>query len=69
MISVPTNSAKLMMRKITKLKTSSHWMDDPVVGRVSGPNLQENLGKKCNTPVWYLLKTLWCLSQKGEKAI
>ena len=58
-----------MMQKITKLRTSSHWMDDLVVGRVSGPNLQKSLGKKCNTPMWYLPKILQCLSQKGEKAV
>ena len=56
-----------MMHKITKLTTLSHWMDDSVVGSVSGPNLQESLRKKCNTPVWCLPKTLRCLSQKGRK--
>ena len=54
----PTNNTKLMMRKITKLRTSSHCMDDPVVGHVSGANMQESLGKKCNTLVWCLPKTL-----------
>ena len=42
-------------------------MDDPVIGRVFGVNLQESLGKKCYTPVWCLPKTLRCLSQKGRK--
>ena len=56
-----------MKRKITKLRFSSHWMDDLVVGRVFGPNLQESLRKKCNTPVWCLPKTLRCLSQKGRE--
>ena len=69
MIGIPTDSAKLMMRKITKLRTSSHWMDDHMVGRVSGENLQESLWKKCNTPVWCLPKRLWYLSWKGRKLL
>ena len=44
--------------KITKLRTLSHWMDDPVVGHIFGQSLQENLRKMCNTPVWCLPKTL-----------
>ena len=64
MISVPTNGAKLMMRKITKLWTSSQLMDDAVMGLVSDVNLQQSLGKKWNTLVWCLPKTLRYLSQK-----
>lgn len=41
----------LMMRKITKLRISSRWTDDPAVCRVYGPSLQENSKKKCNTSV------------------
>ena len=52
----------LMMRKITKLRTLSYWMDDPMVGHVSSANLQESLGKKFNTLVWCLPKTLQYLS-------
>ena len=40
----------LMMQKVTKLRTLSHQMDDPVVGRVFGANLQKSLEKKCNAP-------------------
>ena len=69
MIGIPTDSAKLMMRKITKLRTSSHWMDDPMVGRVSSENLQESLWKKCNTSVWCLPKRLRYLSWKGRKLL
>ena len=57
----------VMMQKITKLRASSHWMDGHEVGRVSSENLQESLGKKCNTLVWCLPKILWCLSQIGRK--
>ena len=42
-------------------------MDDPEVGHVSSENLQESLGKKCNTLVWCLPKILQCLSQTGRK--
>ena len=38
-----------------------------MVGHASDENLQESLGKKCNTPVLCLPKTLRCLSQKGRK--
>ena len=57
----------MMMWKITKLRTSSHWMDNPKAGRVSSENLQESLGKKCNTLLCCLPKTLQWLSQKGKK--
>ena len=56
-----------MMQKITKLRTSSHQIDDLSVCHVFGPSLQENLRKKCNTPVWCLPKILRCLSQKERE--
>ena len=56
-----------MMRKITKLRISFHWMDDLVASRVFDANLQESLEKKYNILVWCLPKTLQSLSQKGKK--
>ena len=65
----PTDGAKLMIQKITKLRISSHWMDDPMMGHVFGPSLPESLRKKCDTMMWCLPKTLRCLSQKGREMV
>jgi len=45
-----------------QLRSSSQWMDNAVIGRVSYANLQESFGKEWNTPVWCLPKTLQYLS-------